>query len=470
MSDHELLLRHAESWASTKRRPFDRPLVETVLDLRHHHDAASATQWPPGSVERVLLTLWPAYGPADAPEAETLSAALDTYFHFLRATGRLASGSAQPAQLTKEARRAARNMADAIADPSRHSQARVLADFGREIGIDLDDAGSVEELQGRLGRVQDAWNALPVEERRRRMPDPSAKGLVGQAMTGSLQDMLAEAGGASATAGREPWPAWQGEVGDDEDVEWVPPDDTVAAREAQQAGFVRQCLALADWVGDGREVTATGVLRPAVAREAYAALDLWSWERTSPSRFNPVREDVTPEVDRLLAENARQWWTSAGDCLPLDRLWYACEAAGLISVGSRRAVRSERRPSTDEEWLVFGMSLVMGQCLRLGRDDVEPLIGLLLVPGVTEEGTVPLDAVRAWWDSRWADGRGLGPSTNELVKEIWREKVDFALGMFDDCGLWRRDATTITITDFGRAFTVVLSDAFLEDGVLSEMF
>ena len=222
MSDHELLLRHAESWASTKRRPFDRPLVETVLDLRHHHDAAPATQWPPGSVERVLLTLWPAYGPADAPEAETLSAALDTYFRFLRVTGRLASGSAQPAQLTKEARRAARNMADAIADPSRHSQGRVLADFGREIGIDLDDAGSVEELQGRLGRVQDAWNALPVEERRRRMPDPSAKGLVGQAMTGSLQDMLAEAGGASATAEREPWPAWHGEVGDDEDVELGP--------------------------------------------------------------------------------------------------------------------------------------------------------------------------------------------------------------------------------------------------------
>ena len=234
MSDHELLLRHAESWASTKRRPFDRQLVETVLDLRQHHDAASPTQWPPGSVERVLLTLWPAYGPADPPEAETLAAVLDTFFRFLRATGRLASGSAQPAQLAKEARRAARNMADAIADPSHHSQARVLADFGREIGIDLDDAGSLEELQGRLGRLQDAWNALPVEERQRRMPDPSAKGLVGQAMTRSVQDMLAEAGGAPSSAGREPWPAWEGEVGDDEDVGWVPADEAVAAREAQE--------------------------------------------------------------------------------------------------------------------------------------------------------------------------------------------------------------------------------------------
>ena len=44
------------------------------------------------------------------------------------------------------------------------------------------------------------------------------------------------------------------------------------------------------------------------------------------------------------------------------------------------------------------------------------------------------------------------------------------LGMFDDSGLWERDDTHITVTDFGRAFTVVLSDAFLEDGVLSEMF
>lgn len=77
---------------------------------------------------------------------------------------------------------------------------------------------------------------------------------------------------------------------------------------------------------------------------------------------------------------------------------------------------------------------------------------------------------RAWRVASPAHGRGLGVSTNELVKEIWREKVDFVLGMFDDSGLWERDDTNITVTDFGRAFTVVLSDAFLEDGVLSEMF
>ena len=72
---------------------------------------------------------------------------------------------------------------------------------------------------------------------------------------------------------------------------------------------------------------------------------------------------------------------------------------------------------------MLGMSLVMGQCLRLGRrDDVEPLIGLLLVPGVTAEGTVPLDAVRAWWDSA-------GPMAEVSARrrarepEIWREKV-----------------------------------------------
>ena len=59
------------------------------------------------------------------------------------------------------------------------------------------------------------------------MPDPSAKGLVGQAMTRSLQDMLAEASGAPSPAGREPWPAWEGEVGDDEDVGWVPGDEAV---------------------------------------------------------------------------------------------------------------------------------------------------------------------------------------------------------------------------------------------------
>ena len=72
---------------------------------------------------------------------------------------------------------------------------------------------------------------------------------------------------------------------------------------------------------------------------------------------------------------------------------------------------------------------------------------------------------RAWRVASPAHGRGLGVSTNELVKEIWREKVDFVLGMFDDSGLWERDDTNITVTDYDRAFTVVLSDAFLEDGV-----
>lgn len=467
MTDHGLLLRHAESWASTKGRAFDRHLVETVLDLRQRHDAVAATHWPAGSVERVLLTLWPAYGPADPPEAETLVAALDTFFRFLRATGRMASGSAQPALLAKEARHASRKMADAIADPGHHSQSRVLEDFGREIGIELDGADSIEELQDRLDRIQDAWNALPVEDRRRRMPDASPKGLVGQVVTRGLQEMLAESEGAAAREGREPWPRWEPDPADDEDVEWSAGDEAAATRQAQHASYVRQCVALADWVGDGREVTATGVLRPAVAREAYAALDLWSWERTSPLRAGQRAEDVPPEVDRLLAEGAQHSWTSAGDCLALDRLWFACEAAGLIDIASRRAVRTDRRPTTDEEWLGLGATLVLGQCLRLGREDVEPLVGLLLVPGVTDEGSVPLDAVRAWWDSRWAGGRGLGPPVDELVKEIWRDKVDYVLDMFDDCGLWDRDDETIAVTDFGRTFTLILSDALLDDGVLA---
>lgn len=485
MTEHELLMRHAESWAASKKRPFDRDAVETVLDLRHRYDAAAATQWPAGSVERALLTLWPAYGPADVPSADELTSAFDTWFRFLRATGRLASGSAQPAELAKEARRAARKMDEAVADRARHSPSRVLADYGREIGIELEGAADLDDLQGRLTRIQDAWNALPVEERRRRMPDPSSKGLVGQAMNRSLQAMLAEADGWPPSSDQpwppspdqpwtpsadEPWPAWEYEPGDEEDTEWRPADEEVAAQEVREAPFVRQCLALAEWVGEGREVTGTGVLRPAVAREAYAALDLWSWERTAPVRYKPVTPDTPPEVERALAESALHSWSSAGDCLALDRLWYSCEGAGLITVGSRRAVRTDPVPGTDHASLMLGLSLVMGQCLRLGRDDVEPLIGTLLVPGVADEESVPLDAVRSWWDSRWAGGRGLGALNDELVKEIWRDKLDFVLGMFDDCGLWRRDDTTIAITEFGRAFTVVLGNALDEDGVLSQAY
>ena len=97
--------------------------------------------------------------------------------------------------------------------------------------------------------------------------------------------------------------------------EMIPRGDVQASgRDARTSGYVSACLALADWVGDGRQVTAAGFLRPAVAREAYQHLDLWIWDRSYDKRAHPrsALDDLPAEAERLLAEAALNSWRSAG--------------------------------------------------------------------------------------------------------------------------------------------------------------
>ena len=193
-------------------------------------------------------------------------------------------------------------------------------------------------------------------------------------------------------------------------------------------------------------------------------MDLWEWERTSPVRPYALRDEASAEEEALIAEASTHSWSSAGDCLPLDRLWFAIALAELVEVRGRRAVATSRQPATDAEWLELGHLLVLAHCHRLGLDTAEPLVGALMIGALAKEDAdgeaaeVPIHAIRAWWDSRWADGRGLA-GVDELVKRIWRERLDHALAMFDDCGLWHRDRKSFTVTDFGVEFLPRLASA-----------
>ena len=135
MNDHELLLRHAERWASEKKRPLDTDLLVTALDLRATHDGLAANNWRAGSVRHLMLTRWPAHGPAGVPDVASLVDSLDTFWRFLRSTGRMAGASAEPKALLTEAKAAAKRMPEACADPSRHGTAKSLLAFGRDLGI-----------------------------------------------------------------------------------------------------------------------------------------------------------------------------------------------------------------------------------------------------------------------------------------------------------------------------------------------
>ena len=434
MSDDELLIRHAAAWAGSKKRPLDADLLADVLELRRINDELPDGAWPVGSAERLLLVTWPAYGPLP-PDIGLLGETLDTFWGFLRATGRMSAGSATPAELRKEAKRSLPKMAAAYDDPARHSQGRVLGDFGRSIGIDLDGAADIEELRGRLAAVQDAWNALPQEERIRLMPDPSPKSARGAAWTALVN-------GTEKT----------------DDLPFQPGTLSGSARAVRESSYARQCFALADWVGAGREVTQAGILRPVVAREAYQALDLWPWERELDRRKWTRRGHAPPddaEVDRMLAESALHAWRSAGDCLPLDRLWYPAVAAGLVEVGSRRATKGSVPPATDEGWCELGGFLFYSLAIRLGEYTVEPAVGLLSLPGLAQR-PVPLAEVREWWEEQCpAPLRNFGALG-------WADRLDIVMWHLDDCGVFTMADDEISVTEFGRDCAVILTRMFEE--------
>ena len=107
MDQHELLIRHAVAWADKRKQPLDRELLKTVLNLRDFHDATAPQEWQAGSAEHLMLVRWPSHGPSGVPDVDRLVETLGSFWRFLRGTGRMASSSADPRELAKEARRAA---------------------------------------------------------------------------------------------------------------------------------------------------------------------------------------------------------------------------------------------------------------------------------------------------------------------------------------------------------------------------
>lgn len=431
MSEHELLLRHASNWASQRQRVCDTELLETALELRLAHDGLPPTQWPAGSVEDLMLHRWPAHGHG-VPNAQLFADSLDTFVRFLRTTGRMASGSADPRALAREAHRAAPKMAVACADPANFGPTKSLLAFGREAGFAVNDAGSVEELQTTLGQVMEAWNALPEEERRARLPlgEPASPLGFGGDSADSLDEQFLERG-----------------------------DPARAARQAQAAPLVRACLGLAEWVGARRGVTSTGVLKLAEAKAAYAELELWRWEQERREVLDsPPRRD--PQAF---------FWRSAADCIPLERLWYAAQGAGLVDTRATVAKATGFVPRDDGEWAGLAVSLALGLWAIAESDGLMSVIPTLTVLGVCAlEGSVAEAEVRAQWlqhdDNPLKEFTGDGEAA--AVARYSDQDVALSLHFFADAGLWEVREGVYRLTDLGREFTTFLFSRLDSDGRL----
>ncbi|MDO5498298.1 MAG: hypothetical protein Q4F67_01305 [Propionibacteriaceae bacterium] len=457
MNEHELLLRHAERWAAQKERAFEAGLVELALDLRATHDGLPANRWEAESVRHLMLVRWPAHGPAGVPDIAALVQSLDTFWRFLRSTGRMAGSSDEPKKLLAEAKAAAKKMPAACTDPHNFGATKGIVDFGREIGISLDEADSMEEMEERLQQIMDAWNAQPDDVR---MSRPLGAGNAGSVMGRAFGD----AANAMLETGDLP-PGWQlpttPRLDEDDEATFYPNDPKVSGPLARSSGLMRQVIALADFA-DGKELTATGVLRPAVAREAYEHLDLWAWE----SRARPYRKSSDTEAERK--ERALNGWRSAGDCLPLDRLWAVAVAMGLVDASGRRAVRVRAAdPASDQDWV---MSALLGGLAVLSRSRIPSDVKFILMTlfALAEPyGGGPMtmgELGELRWENEYAEFTG--PSFDQVrFKEIASRSMAADIASFEDCGWWVQRKGRVELTPLGWDFALVLVRAMDEEWI-----
>ncbi|MEO5610044.1 MAG: hypothetical protein ABIQ61_02870 [Ornithinibacter sp.] len=439
---YRLLITHAEQWSAKARRPLDVDLLETALSLRDTHDRRPGTSWPQGSAAELMTVRWPGHGPLDPPDVEVLVATLETFWRFLRATGRMASGSADVKALTREARRSVASMRDRLADPAAYGASKSLLAFGREIGITMEDLETIEEANARFAAITEAWNALPQQERLARSPGPAGAGSqASAAMTATANQLLA---GVDLTE----YAATHGMSQPEEEDDAIPVQDVrVVAEQVRRSGYQKRLRSLVDWIGpDGKPVTAAGLLRPATAREAIADLELDDWMLAELGERPPT-------------------WRSAGDHLGLDRLYRGAVEAGFLDIRSTRVIAIPETDTDDQEWVVTGLIALIAAYERVvGHLTSDPLLGMLLSVGLGDARTV--EDVVAWWGhspvntlNRLVTDRLDPAQAAELSQAVARANeaaIDGTLAYWRDTGIIRERANTLTVTELGLDFTRVL--------------
>lgn len=297
--ENRLLLTHARRWTAHKGRALDVGLLGNVLDLRRATDDRPPGSWPIGSAEHLVRVSRPGSDPAETPAAEELQATLDSFWRFLRGTGRMSSESADPADLVRELRRALSYLPTSAERDHRSPEGR-LTEVGEGPGSEPSRSRSLQHLPERLERMVNAWNKLREQDRRQRLSE-----------SGFDVEIADPAGPLSR-----------------------PVDPVASAGAARSAAFVQACLRLADWVGPRREVTSSGVLRPAVAREAYEDLDLFTWEKAHLASYRAM-----PDFSEDMWQEVRASSRPAGGRAP------ATASASTVSGRPARVPGSSRSPA-----------------------------------------------------------------------------------------------------------------------------
>jgi hypothetical protein len=356
----------------------------------------------------------------------------------------MSARSATPGDLAKEARRSAKKMAAAARDRTNWSPGKTMIDFGASIGLSLDDLSSADELQGRLDQISAAWNELPIHERQRL--DPPKGNLSGRtrAMTAHQTEIEMEALIRSFT-----YEMPQGDLPSPEEVAPI----------IREAALISQLEALTRWIEPRTEVTATGVLRPAAALQAFADLGLVSWMRELLRiDYAEMSSRVSPEEIETLLDTVAplQTWRSARDCLALDRLWNAALTCRVIRIEGRWAYAAWPEQLDDEAIVNLATDAGLDVLFSFLDDDTAfglPVLGYALLRSyVRRPRPVPLEEIADFAESWVLPPSERTGSAYDLYRSLINSSLRHALYYLSDLGIFSQTQKEITLTTWGDVF------------------
>jgi hypothetical protein len=177
----------------------------------------------------------------------------------------------------------------------------------------------------------------------------------------------------------------------------LPPRTDLAAQ-ARRAPLIDDVLRLAAWCSPGRQVTATGLLKPAVAREAVEELRLWQ------------RDDTL--ADPRIRANALGSLRSAGDLPSLNVPWQFASGNGLIAIRSGRAVPGPELPdpADADQLLSFWQEALEGEVGALDDMGTRVMPGMFSIMLGESVASVVFPVLKLLYrlpDEEWLDTGGL---------------------------------------------------------------
>jgi hypothetical protein len=239
--------------------------------------------------------------------------------------------------------------------------------------------------------------------------------------------------------------------------ELAPPSE-IAPR-IRATGLINQLEALARWVEPRAQITTTGVLRPAAARQAFADLGLEAWMREwNRIDYVDLESELKPEeMDLILdASASAQSWRSARDCRAIDRLWSAAVGCEVIHLQGSWAYASWPEKLTDEG--ITQLATRAGLALLADYLDDEMFVGIpilcyaLLRGYVRRPRPVPLREIEDFgldWSLPPSDRDRPFYQTYRRLLGTSLRRVLYELG---DLDIFDQTEQEITLTRWGDVF------------------